>query len=98
HWDGPRLDDPAHHASPAATSPVSSRGRRADRRLRRPEPRVPGLRLPARPGPGRGALLALVAPPRLELLQQGPAGGVARPRELRAVRRAERAARRLRDA
>ena len=43
-------------------------------------PGLPRLRLPARPGPRRGPLLGLVAPPRLELLQQGPAGRLPDPR------------------
>ena len=42
-------------------------------------------RLPARPGAGRGPLLGLVAPSRLELLQQRAARRLADPRRLRSA-------------
>ena len=61
---------------------VSSAGGGADPRLGRPARRLPGPRLPARPVAGRGPLLGLVAPPRLELLQQGAARGLPHPGRL----------------
>src|SRR5262249_5327726 len=78
----------AHAAAPTrrpqrrARLGLSPAGGPAHPRRRRRPPALPVGPLPARLGARRGPLLGLVAPPRLELLQQGAARRLAHPGEL----------------